>query len=255
LKLPKTVSFVAAANPADVAAAGWELAPPTASRFVHLDWGMPLEVYSEGIVTGRWPSIQVHDAPADYEEVLGNERVLISGFLNARASQLSAIPKGAAERSRAFPTPRTWDYAARLSAHAKAVKAPETVRRILVAGCVGDAATHEYLQWIAANDLPDPEMLLADPAKASFTSIRADRVYVTLQGILGAVSRRSTPERWTAAIDVCAKAADDIGIDPAVPVVRALMRPDAKPAGVSVPSSIKVFAPALTLAGLLGPAA
>ena len=31
------LSFVAAANPADVAAAGWELAPPTA-RAVHLDW-------------------------------------------------------------------------------------------------------------------------------------------------------------------------------------------------------------------------
>jgi len=30
LQLPDTVSFVAAANPADVAAAGWELAAPTA---------------------------------------------------------------------------------------------------------------------------------------------------------------------------------------------------------------------------------
>ncbi len=29
------------------AAAGWELAAPTASRFVHLDWAMPYDVFAE----------------------------------------------------------------------------------------------------------------------------------------------------------------------------------------------------------------
>lgn len=253
LQLPPRVSFVAAANPADVAAAGWELAPPTASRFVHLDWGMPLEVYAEGIVTGRWPTIPVYQAPEDYERHLVRERVLVSGFLGARASQLSSIPASAAERSRAFPTPRTWDYAARLAAFASAVQAPAAVRHLLVAGCVGDAATHEYLQWAAAADLPDPEALLADPASASFADTRPDRVYVVLQGVLGAVSRQTTPARWAAAIEVCARAADDVGIDPAVPVVRALLRPELRPAGTAVPAAIGVFAPALALAGLLGP--
>jgi MoxR-like ATPase len=253
LRLPKSVSFVAAANPADVAAAGWELAPPTASRFVHLDWGMPFEVYAEGMATRRWPCMQVHPEPDDYDAVLGSERALVTGFLAARTSQLSAIPKTAAERGRAFPTPRTWDYAARLSAFARAVGARESVRRLLVAGCVGDAATHEFLQWASAQDLPDPEHLLADPDAADFSALRADRVFVTLQGVLAAVSRRPEPERWTTAIDLCARAAEQVGIDPAVPVVRALMRREAKPEGIVMPSSIKVFAPALVLAGLLGP--
>ena len=61
LQLPETVSFVAAANPSDVAAAGWELAAPTASRFVHLDWALPLEVYAECMVTGAWPTMPVYD--------------------------------------------------------------------------------------------------------------------------------------------------------------------------------------------------
>lgn len=52
LQLPDTVSWGAAANPADVAAASWELAPPTASRFIHLDWRMPVEIYAGSLVTG-----------------------------------------------------------------------------------------------------------------------------------------------------------------------------------------------------------
>ena len=251
LQLPKTVSFVAAANPSDVAAAGWELAAPTASRFVHLDWAMPYEVYSEGLVTGKWPTMPVYSDPLDYQRFLEAELVLVSGFLRARESQLSVIPKNAEERGRAFPTPRTWDYAARLSAFAQAVGANAEVRRLLIAGCIGGAVSHEYLTWANNQDLPDPEDLLADPTAIEFTGMRADRVFVTLQAVLGAFSRQPSTTRWEKAIDVCARAADQAGVDPAVPVVRSLMRPDIRPNGSAVPPSIKVFAPALALAGLL----
>ena len=251
LQLPKTVSFVAAANPSDVAAAGWELAAPTASRFVHLDWAMPYEVYSEGLVTGKWPTMPVYSDPLDYQRFLEAELVLVSGFLRARESQLSVIPKNAEERGRAFPTPRTWDYAARLSAFAQAVGANAEVRRLLIAGCIGGAVSHEYLTWANNQDLPDPEALLADPTAIEFTGMRADRVFVTLQAVLGAFSRQPSTTRWEKAIDVCARAADQAGVDPAVPVVRSLMRPDIRPNGSAVPPSIKVFAPALALAGLL----
>lgn len=251
LQLPDTVSFVAAANPADVAAAGWELAAPTASRFVHLDWGMPYEVYAEGLVTGAWPEMPVYAEPVGFREVLDEERVLVSGYLSVRESQLSVIPKDAAERGRAFPTPRTWDYAARLSAYARALGASADVRRLLVAGCIGDAAAHEYLRWATNQDLPGPEELLAAPTDFDFTGMRPDRVYVTLQSVLAAVSRVRSPKRWTAAVEVCAHAASQVGIDPAVPVVRALMRPENRPGGAGVPAAITVFAPALALAGLL----
>lgn len=251
VQLPSTVSFVAAANPSDVAAAGWELAAPTASRFVHLDWGMPYEVFAEGLVTGRWPALPVHEIPGDYERFSADERVLIAGFLHARESQLSVIPASASERGRAFPTPRTWDYAARLSALARAVGASSDVRRLVIAGSVGDAAAFEYLRWVSAQDLPDPESLLADPAAHRFEGLRADRVFVALQAVLAAYSRTPTIERWRAAIDVCAAAADAVGVDPAVPVVRSLMRPGLRPDGAAVPPSITVFAPTLALAGLL----
>lgn len=251
IQLPETVSFVAAANPSDVAAAGWELAAPTASRFVHLAFGMPFEVFAEGLVTGHWPKMPVHAIPDDYPRFLDSERVLVAGFLQARESQLSSIPSASADRGRAFPTPRTWDYASRLAALAKAVGAPDEVRRLLVSGAVGEAAAFEYLRWVASQDLPDPEALLTDPKSVRFQDMRPDRVYVTLQGVLAAVNRQTTPERWATAIDLCAAAADAVGIDPAVPAVRSLMRPTVRPGGAPVPSSIKVFAPTLALAGLL----
>jgi hypothetical protein len=251
LQLPESVSFVAAANPADVAAAGWELAAPTASRFVHIDWAMPAEVYVEGLVTGRWPPMPVHDIPDDYEHHLAREYALVSGFLRARESLLSSIPKTAADRGRAFPTPRTWDYAARLAAFANAVGANEEVRQILLAGCIGMPAAHEYLRWVAANDLVDPEQLLLDPDGVDFSGMRPDRVFVALQGMLAVVSRQPDADRWTAAIEVCANAAEQVGIDPAVPVVRALMRPDIKPDGAMVPPQISVFAQTLALAGII----
>ncbi len=105
LQLPPTVSFLAAANPADVAAAGWELAAPTASRFVHLDWELPLEVYSEALVTGAWPTMPVCALPDDFDRHLLAQRVLVSGFLRARSSQLSSVPKAAGDRGRAVPAP------------------------------------------------------------------------------------------------------------------------------------------------------
>ena len=250
LQLPETVSFVAAANPADIAAAGWELAAPTASRFVHLDWGLPLEVYSECLVSGAWPELPVGPPPAEYQERLNGQRALIAGFLNRRSAQLSAIPKDAIDRGRAFPTPRTWDYAGRLSAWAIAGGASRKVTALLVAGCVGNAVAHEFLRYSAELDLPDPELVL--DGGFTFTGTRPDRVYVILQSVLAAYHRSPTAARWTAAVEACAQAATELGSpDPAVPVIRALMRPGTRPATAGRPGSIRVFAGALAQAGLL----
>ena len=165
------------------------------------------------------------------------------------------IPHEAAARGRAFPTPRTWDYAARLSAFATAVGASKAVRRLLVAGCLGESVAHEFLAWEATQDLPDPEVVLAAGSAFDFSSLRADRVYVVLQGVLGAIARDNDPDRWAAAICALCGCGARVGIDPAVPVVRALVRDRHAAPGALVPSEISVFAPALALAGLLPGAA
>ncbi len=251
LQLPERVSFGAAANPADVAASGWELAAPTANRFVHFEWGMPLEVYAESIVTGDWPVLPVPELPVDLDAMVCARRGLVAGFLRTRGGQLSSIPKDASSRGRAFPTPRTWDYAARLLAVADHADASQDVTRLLVYGAVGAPVGHEFLTWVSALDLPDPEDLLADPLGDGLKGLRPDRVHVALQGVLAAYSSKPTSDRWTAAMCVCVGAAQHSSLDSAVPVVRALLRPGRRPAGADLPPGLTVFAPALQLAGLL----
>lgn len=251
LRLPEAVSFGAAANPADIAASGWELAAPTANRFVHLQWSLPLDVYAESLVTGAWPSLEVPTLGRAYDAELAAARSLVAGFLRARGSLLSSVPSDAASRGRAFPTPRTWDYAARLVAACQVVGARTDVVRLLVHGVIGDSTGHEFLAWVKALDLPDPEKALADPTSVDFTGMRPDRVHVTLQSVLAAVASSTTPERWTAAMEVCVRAATEVGIDPAVPVVRALLRGGMRPPGAELPEGMGVFVAPLALAGLL----
>ncbi len=49
LRLPPGVRIVAAANPRSSAADGWELSPPLANRFVHLQWHHDHEVVVRGL--------------------------------------------------------------------------------------------------------------------------------------------------------------------------------------------------------------
>jgi hypothetical protein len=251
LRLPPTVSFGAAANPADVATAGWELSAPTANRFCHLDWSMPLEVFAECIVTGGWPGIPLFAVPSSYEGGLAAARGQVAGFLRARRGQLSAVPSDAAARGRAFPTPRTWDYACRLMALARCSTVSPRAMRLLVFGTIGEATGHEFLAWLDALDLPDPEVLLASPDAGQFVGMRPDRVYAALQSLLAAVVSDLTAARWTAALRVCVAAATTCGVDAAVPFVRARLREGVRPDGANLPGEIKVFAAPLALAGLL----
>ncbi|MFT4087580.1 MAG: AAA family ATPase [Gordonia sp. (in: high G+C Gram-positive bacteria)] len=251
LKLPETVTFVAAANPVEVSAAGWDLAAPTASRFVHLDFAMTAEVFTLGSVTGQWPSLPAPAVPESFADDTAREMAQIAGFLRARPNQLSVIPKDHATRSRAFPTPRTWQFAGTLMALAAVHDLPDEVVSLLVSGAIGDATAHEYLSWRQHLDLPDPARLLSGEESIEFSELRADRVFVVLQGLLAALGDDADPERWASAVSLCCQAADQVGPDPAIPAVRALVAPDRRPAGAAVPAAIKVFGPALTSAGLL----
>src|SRR5438445_166824 len=52
LALPDSVSVVAAANPPEQAADGWDLSAPLANRFCHLDWDVDPAAFAEGIAGG-----------------------------------------------------------------------------------------------------------------------------------------------------------------------------------------------------------
>ena len=138
--------------------------------------------------------------------------------------------------------------AARLMTAAEAGKTTQEARSALIRGSVGDGAGVEFLAWLVEMDLPDPEEVLANPGSFRLPE-RGDRAYAALASIAAAVAAEPTPERWTAGWQVlgrCAEAAPDVAATAAR--VLAKCRPD----GTPLPAEIKLFAPVLRDAGLLG---
>jgi MoxR-like ATPase len=221
--LGQDTSVVAAANPPEQAADGWDLAPPLANRFCHLPWELPTEIVRDGF-TGRWPNYEVPlPKPDEVESAHTRERVRVAGFLAARPDLTTVIPSTAAEQGRAFPTPRSWDMTATLSAWVDATRQGEGVRRLLVRGCIGPGASAEYLTYRDNLDLPDPEEVLANADRFVMPS-RADQLYVLGAGVLAVVRSNLTGERWDAAGRVFERVANSGHPDIAVAFARDWIR-------------------------------
>ena len=191
-------SVVAAANPPEIAADGWDLAAPLANRFCHLEWTLPTEVVRNGIA-GHWPRYTVPAVdPTELEYSLAIERVLIGGFLTVRPDLTTVMPTSTKEQGRAFPTPRSWETVAVLSAWVTTAGLSDGVRRLLVQGTIGQGASAEFLTYRENTDLPNPEELLDDPT--SFTMPRrADQVFVIGAAVLNSIRNDNSADRWLAA--------------------------------------------------------
>jgi hypothetical protein len=246
LDLPPDVAVVAAANPPEQAADGWDLSAPLANRFCHLDWQVEAAAFAEGLTVG-WPAPAVPHLPEGWEVQMSGARGLIGAFVGLRPSLLSAMPPEASSAGRAWPSPRTWDMAARLLTAAELAGASDEVRAALVTGAVGVGAGIELLTWLAEMDLGDPEVALADPDGFTLPS-RGDRAYAALSAVAAAVAALPTPERWVAGWRVLAKAGAGAP-DVAAMAARVLAR--CRPDGTAPPPEIRLFAPLLKEAGLL----
>ena len=251
LYLGDNVSIVAAANPPEIAADGWDLAAPMANRFCHLDWALPAEVVRDGFSIG-WPEITVpNPAATDVERETQQARLLVGAFLGARPDMVTVVPTATADAGRAFPTPRSWEMAATLYGFATAARVSGTARRMLVTGSIGQAAAAEFLAYVADLDLPDPEALLADPA-SFVVPTRGDRVYAVGASILAAVKANNTPERWKAAGKLIAAIANADHSDVAVAIGKRWMM-NLRPSADVVPDaeSLRALAPVLKAAKIL----
>lgn len=193
LRLPPGVRIVAAANPRSSAADGWELSPPLANRFVHLQWTHDHEVVVRGL-GGTWPRATLPRLdPARLTEAVDFARRAVCAFLTARPALVHRLPSGEARRGGAWPSPRSWDMTLSLIAFATAAGSSREVLSLLVRGTVGDGPGLELLAAIDRMDLPDPEVLLADPAHAELPE-RGDLRQASLEAVVAAVNAR--PERW-----------------------------------------------------------
>jgi hypothetical protein len=246
LALPRGVRVVAAANPPELAADGWELAAPLANRLVHLDWPVDAAAIAEGLAMGfPPPPANGHTSP-DPARLLA-ARAAVAAFLKVRPALVLRIPTVAALAGRGWPSPRSWETVAMLLGMCDTTGAADDVRLALISGAVGEAAGIEFLSWLANADLPDPEAVLADPDSFELPE-RSDRAFAVLTAVASVAIARGDAASWTAAWRVLAKAT------PTAPDVATLVAQSlaaARPHGAALPSEVLRLAPVLRAAGLL----
>jgi hypothetical protein len=246
LDLPAEVAVVAAANPPEQAADGWDLSAPLANRLCHLTWEINPRVVADGLA-GGWAPPRIPQLTGDWAAAEIMARGLVAAFLRVRPVLACAPPTDPATAGRGWPSPRTWEMTARLWAAADSAAVGGQTRSALVRGCVGDGAGAEFLTWLAEMDLPDPEEVLADPDSFTLPD-RADRAYAALAAVTAAVTADLTADRWAAGWRVLATAAASAP-DVAAAAARVLARH--RPDGAPLPPEIRLFAPVLRDAGLL----
>ncbi|HUZ08692.1 MAG TPA: ATP-binding protein [Acidimicrobiales bacterium] len=246
LVLPDGIRVVAAANPPEEAAEGWELSPPLANRLVHLDWPVDAKAVSQGLVMGfAAPRPFDGASPTDAQALAG--RAAVGAFLQVRPTLVLDVPSAAGQASRGWPSPRSWESVARLVAMCEAVGASEDARTLLVLGAVGEGAGIEFLSWLANMDLPDPEQVLADPDGFDLPE-RSDRAFAVLTAVAAVAIAHGDAASWSAAWRVVARVADRA---PDVAALAARALAGARPAGAELPAGLLQMAPVLRAAGLM----
>ncbi|MFC7307810.1 AAA family ATPase [Streptomyces monticola] len=244
LQLPPGVRIVAAANPRSSAADGWELSPPLANRFVHLQWTHDHEVVVRGL-GGTWPRATLPRLdPAKLPEAVDFARRAVCGLLSARPALVHRLPTTQTRRGGAWPSPRSWETALVLTAFATAAGSSRDVLSELVRGAVGDGPGFELLASLDRMDLPDPESLLADPAAAVLPE-RGDLRQAALDGVVEAVRARPDRARWDAAWALLVRAVETGAPD--LVVVPATTLATLRQEDWDVPASIERLAGAVSL--------
>lgn len=199
-ELPPDVRIAAAANPPDIAASGWELSPPLANRFVHIEWELTGEAYRTALEQGGFKTPDFQPVP----QHLHSERslywkALTAGFLKRSPASVNTQP---ATDEYAFASPRTWDYAVALMAtcdvYGYAPKpgqpSPANPKPFinLLKGCIGSGAATAFIQYIRQLRIPDPEQVLNGAVQVD-PNLREDELMV-LFSAMGSLLRRYEQE-------------------------------------------------------------
>lgn len=246
LTLPHGVRIVAAANPPEHAADGWDLAAPMANRFMHIDFTPSTEDWIDGMTTGF--IVPTSGRVLDYSPILrAASRAEVASFIRTRPDLLHALPKDDAATGRAWPSNRTWTMTADVLALLDPNDTPATL--LAATGLVGEGAATEYIAWRSLNDLPDPADVLADPASVPWATLEPSRAWATLTAVTAYATADRTKTGWTAAWAPLAVAASAGLQDVAAANARALLK--TRPTGTRPPASAKAFLAILTDAGLI----
>jgi hypothetical protein len=198
--LPKRVRIFAAANPVECSANGYDIAPPAANRHVHLNWEVSAEeianYFLNGLVSKNEQTAQIVVNVEEEEKrvmevwpsAFASSAAKVACFLRAHPDLLHKMPQeGDSSRGRAWPSPRSWEMAARCMAAGAVHNLTQEETDTLGAGCVGENAWQEFSDYMARLDLPDPAMVLDGATQWAPDTRRLDVTSAVINGAVALV--------------------------------------------------------------------
>jgi MoxR-like ATPase len=262
LALPDTVAIVADCNPVDQAVDGWELAPPVANRFIHLQWDFDHQHWLTGLVVG-FDNLDPQDLSTGLVDDPERRRVVVaarvSTFLRTRPDLIAPGPPSDGHGSvdpqkagQAWPSPRSWTNT--VEALSQLRDDDQEAELLILKGGVGEGAARDLLAWQDAGDLIDPWDAMRDPASVPWRSARPDQLYVLAHSVAAAAIASGEYRSWIAGLDVMVEGALHGRPDVVLPAVQALLnRADHVRRGV--PARVReAFGPLLVRAGVIAEA-
>ncbi len=139
------IHIVALANPPEIAVNPTNLAPPVATRFLHIHWEMDFAFWSKNMMEGKWfPGTQ--EAAADVISFLHSKGTPEaagfanhSGFAQDPSREFMNKPRG---------NPRTWSNLIKMDTVMRLSSVSIQVREKAFRGHVGEALGREFGAWV-----------------------------------------------------------------------------------------------------------
>lgn len=206
--LPAGVRVIAAANPTDIAAGGFDLAAPVANRMGHVDWHAPsIDEHAAFMMRGNAAtgsgSESKDDADVEEKRVLeawseawAKAVGIETAFLRARPSLKNQCPKaGDPKASRGWPSDRSWEAATRALASAEVHNLDDESKEIFVASFIGEGPAGELFAFAQKQDLPDPAAVLDGKVQFKHAPSRLDRTVAVLSSCTSLITPANAQKR------------------------------------------------------------
>jgi MoxR-like ATPase len=196
---PPGVAVIAACNPPTRGQAARSLESAAANRFCHLDVDVNQEAFADALISGWGLAPADMTVPSDdaIDAESAKATAIMSAFIRRAVKKLEDEPENPVQAGRAWPSPRTWDYALRLYSTGRALGLDVEDTTALLGGAVGNGAAVEFLSFAADMvGLPDPEAWLKDPKSWHPPKGRVDKTIAAVTMVAGALARNRTQDRW-----------------------------------------------------------
>jgi len=203
-QLPGGVRVWAACNPPEMAANGYEIAPPLANRGGWLRWhpptieehiaymlGMAADTTDNAVDCDAEEARVVKEWDGAYAKAVGLE----TGFLRAQADWKNKFPKSAVQQSAAWPSDRTWEMATRALASSFVHGLGEADRDEFVSSFIGQEAYAAFATFCAEQDLPNVAHVLDGKEEFKHDNRRLDRSAVVINSAVALVTPQHAEKR------------------------------------------------------------